>query len=176
MKIQQLVNTAEIAMLAGKMVAGDSVALSRAEGTWLVYEIRKRGYKAVRHAEGKDKYRVWMLGMAANSRASRKEAVKAALNARRIERRGVLDDWDKMVQKAAYRVAKAKSIGNRMGLFCRIDEICAVLPEHRDGVECQRNRVGRSMRRLPGWQRIQVGLPDGARPWMYFSRSVAQST
>ncbi len=81
------------------------------------------------------------------------------------------DTWLGMTQKALKLVVDTKRveiIGSRRGIFCTKEEIVDCLPERQqNNRDSAANRVGRAMKAVPGWERIQVSI-NHARPWRYY--------
>lgn len=168
MEIQRLVNRDEIRETAKSMTVGDSVVLPKDDATWLVYEIKLLGFNAMKYVVSKNKSKVWKAERLSDERSS----AGSGRWKRDQARAAALTEWDLAVQSKANEMAKPFARGNHIGVSVGINELCGAVEPHPRGLGCQLNRVGRSMRRLPGWVRIQVFLSDGTRQWIYFKRGV----
>lgn len=82
------------------------------------------------------------------------------------------DTWQGLVSKAlnkAKEVSPVQSIGARRGVFISKEEVIDMLPQQQqNNRDVAANRVGRAMKSMPGWQRVQITAVDGARPWKYY--------
>jgi predicted P-loop ATPase len=82
------------------------------------------------------------------------------------------DTWHGLVKRAVDKVKEQTSverISGRRGIFLSKEDIVDALPDkYTVNRDVAGNRVGRAMKGLNGWTRIQITTTEGARPWRYY--------
>ena len=141
------------------------MSLLKDHGVWLAYEMRRLCFDVIIRADGRGRVKVWKGYRKAIGGRKKAQVVLSPL---RVLQGSLKDILPTLVYDVRHRYDRGKWHGWRIGAA----ELAAAAAERcgEKNLDVLRNHIGRLMKHLPGWKRIQVIEPGGSRAWIYFQR------